>query len=114
MPKLPASCVMQEPEVERREDQDDADVGREPLPHVASEEQDVDPDHDSCRRDRVQHAGCRPSHRATLSAMCGLPGRVKGRKEPRSHEQPKSEPYASCSSVLNSLAEPTNVVSGPG
>lgn len=51
-----------EPEVERSEEQDDPDVGREPLPEVAPEEQDVDPDHDGHHRDHVYGARYRPSH----------------------------------------------------
>lgn len=61
-------CVMQEPEVERHEDQDDANVDRQPLPHVAaSEEHDVHPDYDSRHRDHVQRASCRPSHGAHVT-----------------------------------------------
>jgi hypothetical protein len=44
---------MQEPEVERYEHQDNANVGRKPIPEVASEEQDVHPDHDTRHRDHV-------------------------------------------------------------
>jgi integrase len=58
---------MQEPEVERDEHQDDADVGRQPLPDVASEEQNVDADNDTCHRNHVERGGCRPSHQATLA-----------------------------------------------
>jgi hypothetical protein len=36
---------MQEPEVERTEHQDDANVRRQALPEVVSEDQDVHPDH---------------------------------------------------------------------
>ena len=44
-------CVMQEPEVERREHQDNANVRRQPLPEMASEEQNVHRDHDTGHRD---------------------------------------------------------------
>src|SRR5579864_6367205 len=59
-------CVPPEPEVERHEDQDNANVGSQPLPHMASEEQDVDPDHDTDHRDQEENGSCRPSHAATL------------------------------------------------
>jgi len=39
---------MQEPEVERYEHQDKPNVGRQPLPEVVSEDQDVHPDYDGC------------------------------------------------------------------
>jgi hypothetical protein len=58
---------MQEPEVERDEHQDNADVGRQPLPDVASEEQYVYADNDTCHRNHVDRGGCRPSHKATLA-----------------------------------------------
>jgi hypothetical protein len=57
---------MQKPEVERQEHEDNANVGREPLPDVALEEQDVHGDHDTRHCNHVQRAGCRPSHGATL------------------------------------------------
>jgi hypothetical protein len=43
--------MMQKPEVESDEHQDDANVGRQPLPDLASEEQNVYPDHNSRYRD---------------------------------------------------------------
>jgi len=58
-------AAMQEPEVERHEHQDDADVGRQPLPEVVSEDVDVHPDHDRCHREDVQR-NCQPSHRSML------------------------------------------------
>jgi 2-iminobutanoate/2-iminopropanoate deaminase len=64
--------VPQEPEVERHEHQDGADVGRQPFPEVPSEEQNVHPDHESRHRDEVQGADCRLSHRAIV------PGRSLG------------------------------------
>lgn len=51
---------MQEPEVERTEDEDDSDIGRETLPDVASEEQDVHRNYDGCHRDHVKGADYRP------------------------------------------------------
>jgi len=65
------SCVTQEPEVDRHEHQDDADVGRQPLPDVTSEEENVYRDHDSHHRNHVQRPGCRPSHGATLATRLG-------------------------------------------
>jgi hypothetical protein len=52
---------MQELEVERHEHQDNSDVGRQPLPYVAAEDQHVHRDHHSGHRDHVQHADCYPS-----------------------------------------------------
>ena len=62
------SClyVTHEPDVERREHEDDADVRCQPLPDVAAEEQDIDADDDSCHRDHVEHARERSSHEPSL------------------------------------------------
>ena len=70
--------VVQEPEVERCEDEDNANVGCKAFPDVASEEQDIHTDDDTYHRNRVQHAGCRPSHRASLAVekRCVSPGPV--------------------------------------
>jgi len=59
--------AVHEPEVERYEHQDDANVGRQPFPEVVSEEEDVHTDHDACHRDHVQRAGGQPSHRFSVS-----------------------------------------------
>lgn len=58
--------MTQEPEVERHEDQDDPDVGREPLPHVPPENEDVDSDHENDHRGHVQRRGCGPSHAVSV------------------------------------------------
>jgi hypothetical protein len=42
---------------------------------VASEEQDVHPDHNTCYRNHVQRGGCRPSHGATLPGRIARPDR---------------------------------------
>jgi len=42
--------MLQEPEIERPEHQDDPDVGHQPLPEVVPEEQDVHANHDGASR----------------------------------------------------------------
>jgi uncharacterized protein (TIGR02246 family) len=49
--------MLGEPEMERREHHDDADVRCEPLPEVVPEEQDVDADHD--QREHERRDDCR-------------------------------------------------------
>ena len=56
------SWTLQEPEIERREYQDDSDVDYQPLPDVVPEEQDVRADHDGYQRDHVKHDDCASSH----------------------------------------------------
>jgi hypothetical protein len=48
---------MQEPEIERHEDQHNANVRRQPRPDVASEEQDVHGDHDTFIATRAEFSG---------------------------------------------------------
>lgn len=50
--------MVQKPEVERAERQDNPNVDRQPRPEVASEEQHVNADYHSGHRDHVQHADC--------------------------------------------------------
>ncbi len=57
------SWTLQEPEIERREDQDNSDVYYQPLPELVPEEQDVHADHDGYQREHVKHDGCLSSHR---------------------------------------------------
>src|SRR5271166_5639669 len=66
------SCSLQEPQVERREHQDNPDVYHQALPEPMPEEQDVHADHDGYQREYVQNHACLPSHRSTLL----LEGRV--------------------------------------
>jgi len=54
--------VLQEPEVERSEHEDDANVYRQPFPEVVSEEQDVDSDHDGYQRHHEKPSRYRSSH----------------------------------------------------
>src|SRR5450759_2633283 len=58
--------MLQEPEIERPEHQDDPDVGHQPLPEVVPEEQDVHANHDDYHREHVEHGGCLPSHDSFL------------------------------------------------
>src|SRR5664279_2699168 len=58
--------MLQEPEIERPEHQDDPDVGHQPLPEVVPEEQDVHANHDDYHREHVEHGRCLPSHDSFL------------------------------------------------
>jgi hypothetical protein len=60
------SCSLQEPQIERREHQDNPDVYHQALPEPMPEEQDVHADHDGYQREHVKHDACLPSHRSTL------------------------------------------------
>jgi hypothetical protein len=60
------SWTLQEPEIERREYQDNSDVYYQPLPELVPEEQDVHADHDGYQREHVKHDGCLSSHRSFL------------------------------------------------
>src|SRR6266487_3703643 len=56
------SWTLQEPQIERREHQDNSDVYYQPLPELVPEEQDVHADHDGYQREHVKHDGCLSSH----------------------------------------------------
>ena len=60
------SWTLQEPEIERREHQDNSGVHYQPLPELVPEEQDVHADHDGYQREHVKHDGCLSSHRFVL------------------------------------------------
>ena len=60
------SWTLQEPQIERREHQDNSDVYYQPLPELVPEEQDVHADHDGYQREHVKHDGCLSSHRSFL------------------------------------------------
>ena len=60
------SWTLQEPQIERREHQDNPDVPDQPRPELVPEEQDVHTDHDSHQREHVKNDGCLPSHRFVL------------------------------------------------
>src|SRR5262249_45778408 len=64
--------ALQEPEIERREYQDNSDVYYQPLPEVVPEEQDVHADHDRYQREHVKHDGCLSSHRFVLLGRDGV------------------------------------------
>src|SRR5208282_2042109 len=79
--RRPRSWTLQEPQIERREHQDNPDVYYQPLPEVVPEEQDVHADHDGYQREHVKHDGRLSSHRFVLlcaperskSGACGPP-----------------------------------------
>ena len=58
--------ALQEPEIERREYQDNSDVYYQPLPEVVPEEQEVHADHDGYQGKHVKRDGCLSSHRFVL------------------------------------------------
>src|ERR1035438_3540457 len=62
----PSSWTLQEPQIERREHQDDSDVHHQPLPEPVPEEQDVHPAHDGYQREHVKHDGCLSAHSSFL------------------------------------------------
>ena len=66
------SCSLQEPQIERREHQDNPDVYHQALPEPMPEEQDVHADHDGYQREHVKHDACLPSHRSTLLLEDGV------------------------------------------
>jgi len=65
------SWTLQEPEIERREHQDNPDVYYQPLPELVPEEQDVHADHDGYHREHVKHDGGLSSHRSFLLCATG-------------------------------------------
>src|SRR5215468_10823006 len=58
--------LLQEPQIERPEHQDNSDVHYQPLPEPVPEEQDVHADHDGYQREHVKHDGCLSSHPSFL------------------------------------------------
>ena len=60
------SWTLHEPQIERREHQDNSDVHHQPLPEPVPEEQDVHADHDGHHRERVDYDGCLSSHPSHL------------------------------------------------
>jgi hypothetical protein len=61
------SGTLQEPQIDRREYQDNSDVYYQPLPEVVPKEQDVHADHDDGYQcEHVQHDGCLSSDRFVL------------------------------------------------
>src|SRR5262245_40465273 len=60
------SWMLHEPQIERREHQDNSDVHYQPLPEPVPEEQDVHADHDGYQREHVKHDGCLSSHPSFL------------------------------------------------
>ena len=58
--------TLQEPQIERREHQDNSDVNYQPLPQLVPEEQDVHADHDGYQGEHVKHDGCLSSHSFVL------------------------------------------------
>ena len=62
---LRLQTAFQEPQIERREDQDNSDVHYQPLSELVPEEQDVHADHNGYQREHVKH-DCLSSHRFVL------------------------------------------------
>ena len=71
------SWTLQEPQVERREYQDNSDVYYQTLPDVVLEEQDVHTDHDAYHREHVKYGDCLSSHRFVL--LCAMKWSKSGR-----------------------------------
>ncbi len=63
---LPAPESSEDQETERREHQNNPDVGYQPLREVVPEEQDVHADHDGYQREHVQHDGYLSCHDLVL------------------------------------------------
>ena len=55
-----------EPQIERREHQDNSDVHHQPRPELVPEEQDVHADHDAYQREHVKHDGNLSAHLSFL------------------------------------------------
>ena len=58
--------LLQEPQIERPEHENDYDVHYQPLPEPVPEEQEVHADHDDYQRQHVKHDGCQISHPSLL------------------------------------------------
>ena len=65
------SWTLQEPQIDRREYQDNPDVNDQPNPELVPEEQDVHADHDGYHREHVKRGGYPVSHRLTLVSTAG-------------------------------------------
>src|SRR5262249_14965090 len=60
------SWMLQKPQVERREHQDNSDVYYQPLPEPVPEEQGVHAGHNGYQCEHVKHDGCLSSHTSFL------------------------------------------------
>jgi hypothetical protein len=60
------SWTLQEPQIDRREYQNNSDVNDQPNPELVPEEQDVHADHDGYHREHVKRSGYPVSHRFIL------------------------------------------------
>lgn len=60
--------MLQKPEVERAEHQNDSDIYRQPFPEVVPEEQKVNANHDHNQREHIQHGDGLSSHASFYSA----------------------------------------------
>jgi len=63
---LSAPESSEDQETERREHQNDPDVGYQPLREVVPEEQNVHADHDGYQRKHVKHDACLSCHSLVL------------------------------------------------
>src|SRR4029434_10258316 len=66
-----------EPQIERREHQDNADVHHQPRPELVPEEQDVHADHDAYQREHVKHDGNLSAHLSFSTTCCGSGARAE-------------------------------------
>ena len=64
--------LLQEPQIERPEHENDYDVHYQPLPEPVPEEQDVHADHDDYQREHVKHDGCQISPSSLSTTRCGV------------------------------------------
>jgi hypothetical protein len=74
---LPTPEFSEDQEAERREHQNDPDVGYQPLREVVPEEQDVHADHDGYQREHVHHDAYLSCHGLVLHDGVGQVRRTK-------------------------------------
>ena len=65
------SWTLQEPQIDRRKNQDNSDVNDQPIPELVPEEQDVHADHEGYHREHVKREGYPVSHRFILVCTAG-------------------------------------------
>jgi hypothetical protein len=96
---------MQEPEAERPEHQDDADAGRQPLPEVASEEQDVHPDHDTDHQDDLMRLAACVLVAGFVVAGTGCGASDTGSAPRHSSSVPTNSPTSSPSAAVHAVVQ---------
>ena len=112
----PAPESAEDQETERREHQNDPDVGYQSLREVVPEEQDVRADHDAYHREHVQHDACLSCHSLVLHDVAGQ------RRQPKvtrplgqyvHHSRASDLPSVPGPSTKNCLAGATKRVAEP-